>query len=280
MHHSCSFYNKNLKNRDEGEVLDALQNKNSDTLDDEMNETIKLEGENLMYISLKFENKVRTKALVDTGACANAMPADFYKKLKDESAPSISELQQAPLLNVKVASGRTVIVLAQEEVKFKVNNHDFKDAFLISPSMNSVVLGNPFFKKYFIEISPGENLLKLPEMNYQLNEIKIPKGRKKIPKTRYPVCMTQKLVIKAQNQEILFTKVEVLKNLEGHFGIVIPDEEFDDTTDLKLSSAVVKVGKNIAVQVLAINLNEDVITLPKNKQIAIFQFLSPQEEET
>ena len=28
------------------------------------------------------------------------MPADFYEKLKDESPNSISELQQAPLLNV------------------------------------------------------------------------------------------------------------------------------------------------------------------------------------
>ena len=43
MHHSCSFNNENLQNRDEGDVLDALQNKNSDTLDDEINEIITLE---------------------------------------------------------------------------------------------------------------------------------------------------------------------------------------------------------------------------------------------
>ena len=30
-----------------------------------------------MYIPLKFETDVRRKALIDTGACANAMPADF-----------------------------------------------------------------------------------------------------------------------------------------------------------------------------------------------------------
>ena len=39
------------------------------------------------------------------------MSADFYEKLKDASPNSISELQQAPLLNVKVASGRTVKIL-------------------------------------------------------------------------------------------------------------------------------------------------------------------------
>ena len=134
------------------------------TNNNEINEVILLEGENLMYIPLKFENRLRRRALIDTGACANAMPADFYKKLKEESPNSISELQQASFLNVKVASWRTVKVLAQVDVIFKVNDHNFQDSFLILPSMNSIVLGNPFFKKYNIEISPGENLLKLPEM--------------------------------------------------------------------------------------------------------------------
>ena len=61
------------------------------TINNEINEVILLEGENLMYIPLKFENKLLRRALIDTGACANAMPADFYKKLKDESPNSISE---------------------------------------------------------------------------------------------------------------------------------------------------------------------------------------------
>ena len=111
------------------------------------NEVVLLEGENLMYIPLKFENKIRRRALIDRRACANAMPADFYKKLKEESPISISELQQASILNVNVASGRTVKVLAQVDVKFKFNDHNFQDSFLILPLMNSVVLGNPFFKK-------------------------------------------------------------------------------------------------------------------------------------
>ena len=48
----------------------------------EIIEVILLEGENLMYIPLKFENKLRRRSLIDTGACANAMPADFLKKLE------------------------------------------------------------------------------------------------------------------------------------------------------------------------------------------------------
>ena len=191
--------------------------------------------------------------------------------MKEESPNSISELQQASFLNVKVASGRTVKVLAQVAVKFKVIDHKFQDSFLIFPSMNSIVLRNPFFKKYNTEISPGENLLKLPEMTYQLNEIRIPKeGRRKLPKSRYPVFMYQKTTVKPQNQEILYTIIEFSKNLEGHTGIVIPLEEYEKSTELKLSSSVVTVGKDNRVSILALNLKDHSITFPKNKQVAVF----------
>ena len=178
----------------------------------EIKDVILLEGENLMYIPLKFENKLRRRALIDTGACANAMPADFYEKLKEKSPQSFSKLQHASFMNVKVASGRTVKVSAQVYVKFKINYHKFQDTFLILASMNSIVLGNPFFKKYNIGISPGENLLKLPELTYQLNEIRIPKeGRRRIPKSRYPVFMYQKTTVKPQNREILYAKKRIFE---------------------------------------------------------------------
>ena len=117
-------------------------------------------------------------------------------------------------------------------------------------------------------------------MTYQLNEIKIPShGRKKIPKTKYPVCLLQKILIKPQQQEILYAKIDVPEKLDGHTGFVFPDEKFEESTDLKLSSAVMKVGKDSNISILAISLNELKVTLPKNKQIAVFQFLSPQDEE-
>ena len=62
-------------------------------------------------------------------------------------------------------------VHCQIAVHFKISEHKFEDTLLILPSINSVVLANPFFRKYSIEISPGENILKLPEMTYELNEI-------------------------------------------------------------------------------------------------------------
>ena len=173
---------------------------------------------------------------------------------------------------MKVASGRTVKVLAQVDVKFKLNEHHFDDVFLILPSMNSVVLGNPFFR-----ISRGENILKLPDMTYRLNEIKIPSHEsKKIPKTKYLVCIQQKIVIKPQQQEIFYAKIDVPKKLECHIGNVIPDEAFEESTDLKLSSAVVKVGKENNIPIVAINLNEHIVTITKKTKCGFPILFTPR----
>ena len=60
---------------------------------------------------------------------------------------------------------------------------------------------------------------------------------------------------------------------------MIPDETFEEKTDLELSSAAVKVGKDNNISNIAINLNEHNVTITKKKPIAVFQFLPPQEEQ-
>ena len=165
--------------------------------------------------------------------------------MKEESSTSVFELQEASFLNVKVASRRTLEVLAQVDVRFQIKIHSFEGCFLILPSLNSIVFDNPFFKIYKIENSTGKNLLKLPGMTYQLNDINITKqGRRKISKSRYQVLMYQRTVIMPQNQEILYTKLYFSKNLVGHKGTIIPLNDYENSTELKQPSSVVTVGKN------------------------------------
>ena len=81
------------------------------------------------------------------------------------------------------------------------------------------------------------------------------------------MCLQQKIVIKPQQQEILYAKIDVPKKLEGHTGIVIPDEALEASTDLKFSSAVVKVGKDNNISIIAININEHNVTITKTNTL-------------
>ena len=104
-------------------------------------------------------------------------------------------------------------------------------------------------------------------------------GRKTIPKRRYTVVIGQKVTIKPQHEEILQTKVDFRNNLEGHTGMIIPDEDLENSTELRVSSSVVSVGKDNTVSILAFNLNDHAKTFTKNKHVAVFHFLSPQDED-
>ena len=89
------------------------------------------------------------------------------------------------------------------ECQIQNKEHQLYDVFLILPSMNSDVLGNPFFKKYR-DKTWIKNLLKLPDMTYYLNEIKTPRqGRKKVSETKYPLCLLHKIVIRLSNKKFL-----------------------------------------------------------------------------
>ena len=61
--------------------------------------------------------------------------------------------------------------------------------------------------------------------------------------------------------------------------MIIPDEDLENSTELRLSSSVVTVGKRNTVAILVINLNDHATTFTKNKKVAVFQFLSPQDKK-
>ena len=89
---------------------------------DEQNEItacISLEAAVLSYVPLKFPNNQQRKALIDTGACANAISEKDYEQLK----PFGTQTQLSPSLGVskvKVASGQLVPVRCQIELNFSI----------------------------------------------------------------------------------------------------------------------------------------------------------------
>ena len=136
-----------------------------------------LEGENLSYVKLKFSPHIRQRALIDTGACANALPQKLYDELRS-THPELIKIEMPNFTSVRMTSGQRVSVENQVNLTFRIGVHSFTDSFLVLPKMNSVILGTSFFKKQNITIDPKNNLLKLPDFTVQLNEMKPDAGKK------------------------------------------------------------------------------------------------------
>ena len=143
-----------------------------------------LEGENLSYVRLKFSNQIKRRALIDTGFRANALPESLFNDL-NLTNPKTSTLEKPFFNSVRMASGQRVPVNKQAKISFQMGPHYFQDSSLILPTMNSVILGNPFFKKHNFTIDPRNNLLQLPNLTVQLNQILPEKGKNVITRKNY-----------------------------------------------------------------------------------------------
>ena len=107
---------------------------------------LRLEAENLSYVRLKLSNQIKRRALIDTGSCANALPETLFNDLNLTNPKSLTS--EKPFFNtVRMASGQRVPVDKQAKTLFQIGTHFLQDSFLALPTMNTVILGNTFFKK-------------------------------------------------------------------------------------------------------------------------------------
>ena len=241
---------------------------------------IPLEGEFFSYVNILFDNKVRRKALIDTGSCANAIPGNLVEQLKNSNAKF--EFTTPSFKNVQMASGMPINISKAVKITFDITNHEFTDIFLVLPTMNSVIIGNPFFKKNMIWICPAFNLLKLPNLTVQLNEIK-PKGKsiyylKKLKKI--PIFLIEKHALPPNSHQTLECSLkENSENFSECSGVDIPNDEFEQSTEVALTSSLSTAEKDEKIFISAINITDHYVHLKANTLVASFEVLSQAQAE-
>ena len=164
-----------------------------------------LEGESLLYVRLKFNSDMKRRALIDTGSCANALPQSIFLELHTH-IPHQIVMEEPSFTSVRMASVQKITITKQAKISFQIGPHIFQDSFLILPTMNSAILGNPFFKTHNITIDPRHNILHLSDITVQLNQILPAQGEKskytkKMPK--FALLLTRKVYIPRQTQTLL-----------------------------------------------------------------------------
>ena len=116
--------------------------------------SISLERDILFYVFFKFSNHQQRKALIDTGACANAISGKDYEELIPSGGTNATLSPPSEVSKAKLASGQVIPVRGQTQLDFSIANQFFQEKFLVLPNKNSIRLGNPFFKINSIEIYP------------------------------------------------------------------------------------------------------------------------------
>ena len=181
-----------------------------------------------------------------------------------------------------MASGSPIKITQAVEITFEITNHRFTDTFLVLPTMNSVIIRNPFFKKNLIWICPAFNLLQLPNLTVQLNEIK-PQGKKpsfvkKLKKI--PIFISKKQALNPNSHQILeCTLKEKSENFSDCSGVVIPNDEFEQFTEVALTSSLSRAEKDGKIYLSAINISDHYVHLKANTLVASYEILNQSQAE-
>ena len=171
----------------------------------------------------------------------------------------------------------------QAKNSFQIGPHHFQDSFLILPTMNSVILGNRFFKKHEITIDPKNNLLQLPDLTVPLNQNLPEKGKQryyteKLPKTSF--ILTKKIQIAPQSQLLLECSLAKLSDqYQSCTGLVNPSDRLEDKCSIALTSSLSIIDDTGKVFVSAINLSDNEITLNNQTEIAYFEILNEAQAD-
>ena len=248
----------------------------------EMCAVLPLEGENLSYIRLKFSGQIKRRALIDAGSCANALPESVFNDINLTNPKSLT-LEKPYIYSVRMASGQRLPVDKQAKVSFQIGLHHFQDSFLILLTMTSVILGNPFFKKHNIKIDPKNNLLQIPDITVQLNQILPEKGEKryytkKIPKI--PLIWTKKIQIAPQSQVLLECSLAKLSDqFQSCTRLVIPSDLLEGKCCIALTSSLSKIDDTGKVFVSTITLSDNQVTLNNQTAITNFEVLNETQAD-
>ena len=235
----------------------------------------------MSYIKLDFGKNYKRRALIDTGSCANAIPKSLLDDLENKQIKV--EFENPDYTVVKLASGAAVRVNQQAKIEFSLGDHHFNDSFIILPKMNKIILGNSFFRKHSIDINPSNNLIKLPNMTYHLNEIKPKNKPRKILKKlkKLSVFANKKQVLKAKTQSIIECYIPDQNDLSltNCSGVVIPNKKFEERTEIVLSSSLSTVDETRKIYISAVNPTDHQIIVSYNTIIASFEILNPTQAE-
>ena len=186
----------------------------------------------LPYVKIKFNNGISRRALIDTGACANVISNRLLQEITKTDKNAV-KLKQPDCTSVKLAGGQLVRIEKQAEIKFKLAHREFVEDFLVLSSTNSVILGNPFFVKHDISISPKQALIQFPDLTVQVNEIKpVNEKRRAVRHKKIPIYTNKKHTIRPNEQIFLECYLpDKTDQFENKSGVITPNEILEKETD-------------------------------------------------
>ena len=152
---------------------------------------------------------------------------------------------------------------------------------MASVQLVKVILGNSFFIKHGITISPKRGTIQFPDLTVQINEIKpVDEKRRTFRHKKISIYTNKKQTIQPYQQTILECSLHKdAQNCENQSGVVIPNEILEKATEIALTSSLSTIDKNNVLFISALNITEHPITINGQTEVGKFSILSTEQAE-
>ena len=243
----------------------------------------------LGYLPLKIGHEY-VDALVDTGASISALPKSLVDTLRELFPMHLMFPEKGKTYKIRTADGKAVPTLGTVIVHFAIGSEEYFEKFLILETMNTPILGWPFFERQDFKIDCRKRILFTKDMSIQMNHMLLqeeeaemdPLVAPKKGKTDKGIALhtTKTLTLPAGRLDYVTCELSTEdQNLTGLTGVVESFPAFVRKTGVDVGDSLSTVNNDKQVNVGLLNAGDHTYTIPAGTRVATIEVMTAKQSE-
>ena len=223
-----------------------------------------------LYVPLDFENGFTTNVFVESHVSAIARKE--LDRITQQAPSNTLIIHEPPNFEIQVANGQLEKPIAAATLKFDIEDHIFAEHFVVMKNLTGPIIGLHFTRHNSVIIDATHGLMHFPHLTMQLKRALSQTSAK--PQA---VLFHDSITILQMTTKTITAVVDHLT--EGNTTrTVTPVEKFTETASLIIPHSIpTTTDRKVAVRV--INTTESPYTINKNRQIAEFSEVTPEQSK-
>ena len=116
----------------------------------------------VLYVTLDFENYLTVDALVDSGAFVSAITQDDLDTIKQKAPDNVLKIDDPPNFQIQVANGQLEKPLSTAAIKFEIRGDTFAEHFVVTKKLTGPITGLHFMRNNSVVIDTTHGLIHFP----------------------------------------------------------------------------------------------------------------------
>ena len=223
----------------------------------------------MLYFPMDF-GELTLDGLVDTGVLSSAIPEADLRKIRLLAPQSFVKEGPAPNFQIVVANGQLETPKSTVELKFEVVDIEFHEVFIVMEKLTSPLIGISFLQRNNTILDMRQGIL-----NFHFFSMQLKTADHKYTNVMEPICIREDVTNPPNGRHSVLMASQLYEDTTVT-GMLQPSNNITDDGDIAFCAPLVTLT-NVQVSVHLNNFTECPYTLKRDKQVATFTVLTPEQ---